>query len=369
MKKALLPIITFARIDIKRLFRDKVGIFFVFLFPLIFLFVFGGLFGGDDDVSFKIALLNNADSAIAEQFVQSAREAEMLEVEDAITTMEQARQKMSRGEIHATVVLPDSFGEVQEGSKQPSGQAEVFYDTNNEQAAQTLTSILNSMLGEVNKSFVDVSVPFRAAPVSTATEGLKRFDFTFAGLLGFTLLSLGIFGPTTVFPKLKERGVLRRYHTTTLKVWQYFVGNVLSNAAVGLMAAGLMLFVALTVFNLNMRGSYVHLAIVTVLGVVLMFGIGLAVGGWAKNENQAAPLSQIVSFPMMFLSGVFFPTFLMPEWLQAITRFIPLTPVVDSIRLVVTESKTVFDLGPQMAIIAVWILIVYIIAFKVFRWE
>lgn len=369
MKKALLPIITFARIDIKRLFRDKVGIFFVFLFPLIFLFVFGGLFGGEDETSFKIALLNNANTDSAKQFVENANQAEMLEVQSSITTLEQARQKMNRGEIHATIILPESFGTVQPGATQPSGKVEVLHDTNNAQAAQVLTSILNDMFQQVNKQFVDVRTPFTATAVSTASEGLRQFDFIFSGLLGFTLLSLGIFGPTTVFPKLKERGVLRRYHTTTLRVWQYFVANVLSNAAVGLMAAGLMLLVALTVFNLNMRGDYISLAVVTVIGVVLMFGIGLAVGGWAKNENQAAPLSQIISFPMMFLSGVFFPTFMMPEWLQSITRFIPLTPVIDSIRLIITESKTIFELGPQLGIMAAWIVVIYIVAFRVFRWE
>jgi ABC-2 type transport system permease protein len=101
----------------------------------------------------------------------------------------------------------------------------------------------------------------------------------------------------------------------------------------------------------------------------MLFGIGLALGGWAKNENQAAPLAQLVTLPMLFLSGVFFPTFLMPVWLQAVSRYIPLTPVVEGIRLVVTEGKTIFELGPQLAIIGVWTVVIYIIAFRVFRWE
>jgi ABC-2 type transport system permease protein len=204
---------------------------------------------------------------------------------------------------------------------------------------------------------------------STATKGLTRFDYTFSGLLGFTILSLGIFGPTSVFPRLKQKGVLRRYHTTTLKVWQYFTGNVISNAIVGLMAVALMFIAAVLIFDLNMRGDYVSLIIVSIMGVTMMFGIGLALGGWARTENQAAPLAQLVSFPMMFLSGVFFPTFLMPQLLQTITQFIPLTPVVDSFRYVITEGKTVFELGPQMLIIGGWTIIIYAIAFKFFRWE
>jgi ABC-2 type transport system permease protein len=101
----------------------------------------------------------------------------------------------------------------------------------------------------------------------------------------------------------------------------------------------------------------------------MLFGIGLAIGGWAKNENQAAPISQLVTLPMMFLSGVFFPTFLMPEFLQGITQFIPLTPVIDSIRLILTENASLFDLGPQLAIIVGWTVAIYLIAFRLFRWE
>jgi ABC-2 type transport system permease protein len=152
-------------------------------------------------------------------------------------------------------------------------------------------------------------------------------------------------------------------------VWQYFTGNVISNAIVGLLALVVMFTTAVLFFDLNMRGSYVNLAVIVLLGTVLLFGIGLALGGWAKNENQAAPLAQLVTLPMMFLSGVFFPTFLMPELLQNITKFIPLTPIVESVRMVITEGATLLDLGPQLAVMLGWLVIIYVIAFKVFRWE
>lgn len=368
LRKKFLPIITFVPIDVKRLFRDKVAIFFVFIFPMIFLFVFGGLFGGDNEVSFKVALINNSNSQIATEFEQLAKDSDVLQVDEKITTVEQAREKMNRSEVSALITLPENFGHVNSGDH-PSGELVVTYDQNNEQAGQTLKAVLDGIFQKTNEQFVDTSVPFTVKTESTATKGLTRFDYTFAGLLGFTLLSLGIFGPTTVFPRLKEKGVLRRYHTTTLKVWQYFTANVISNAFVGVLSVASMFIVAMIFFDLNMRGDYLSFIAVILLGATLLFGIGLAVGGWAKNENQAAPVSQLVSFPMMFLSGVFFPVFLMPEWLQNITRFIPLTPIIDSIRLVVTEGRTLFELGPQMLIIGVWIIVVYFIAFKVFRWE
>lgn len=367
-KKNILPITTYVRIDVKRLFRDKVAIFFVFGFPLLFLVIFGTIFGGDgSDISFRVGVLNESKSSFAQNFETQLADSEVFKVDDEVTTLAQAKEKMNRGQLDATIVLPAGFGD-QQGAH-PGGQATLLYSQSNEQAGQTLGTILEGMFKQVNEELAPSVEPFTVKAESTATKGLTRFDYTFSGILGFTLLSLGIFGPTTVFPRLKQRGVLRRYHMTTIKVWQYFTGNVISNSIIGLIAVAIMFAVALLFFDLKMRGDYFNLAAIIVLGTILLFGIGLAIGGWAKNENQAAPLSQVIVLPMMFLSGVFFPTFLMPEFLQHITKFIPLTPIVDSVRLIITEGATLLSLGPQLAIILGWIVIVYILAFKLFRWE
>lgn len=369
MKKKFLPVITFARVDIKRLFRDKVAIFFVFIFPLIFLAIFGSIFSGDNTISFKVAIINQSQTEFSKKFVDELSKNDIFNVDTTITDITMANQKMNRGSLDATIILPASFGDVAQGATYPSGQVQIKYDQNSEQAARTLGTIMESVLSDVNAQFVEVKTPFTVALESTATKGLTQFDYTFSGLLGFTLLSLGVFGPTSVFPRLKTRGVLRRYHTTTLKVWQYFTGNVLSNGFTGILSVALMFTTAVLFFDLTMKGNYLTLIFMTIIGATLMFGIGLAIGGWAKNENQAAPLSQLVALPMMFLSGVFFPTFLMPQFLQNITQFIPLTPIIDSFRYIITEGKTLLDLGPQLLVIGVWLVVVYFLAFKFFRWE
>lgn len=171
------------------------------------------------------------------------------------------------------------------------------------------------------------------------------------------------------FPELKKMGILRRLHTTPIRVWQYFLSAMLSNAVTGLLSIGLMLVVALTVFDLKVVGSFLSFIPFLVLGILTILGIGLALGGWAKNERQVAPLGNIITFPMMFLSGTFFPRFLMPEWLQGVTAYIPLTPVIDGTRMILAEGKTLFDLGPQIGLMAAWAVVIYLIAFRVFRWE
>ena len=363
-------VVTFALIDIKRTFRDKTGLFFIFVFPLIFLFVFGGIFGGSNDIQFKVALINQADNEFTTTFVKSLQEGKIIQPE-LEENQERAQERLKRGEVDAIVKLPESFGETEPGQQFPSGQAEIIVDQNQQQAGQTLGSVLDGVFTEINKDITSTAPPFSVNVSTTAEPGMTQFDYTFAGLLGFTLLSLGIFGPTSVFPRMKQQGIMRRYHTTTLRVWQFFTANVLSQMFVGVLSVAIMFAVALTVpmFDLNMRGDYLSLLVIVLLGTATMFGIGLAVGGWAKNENQAAPLGNIISFPMMFLSGTFFPRFLMPEWLQNISALLPLTPINDAIRLIITEGQTIFELGPQLAMTVGWMVVIYIIAFRVFRWE
>jgi ABC-2 type transport system permease protein len=369
LKKELYTIWVFAKIETLRTFRDKVALFFTFIFPLIFLFIFGGIFGGNNSVSFKVAVLDQSDGRFSSELISKLKDGGVLKVDEEVKSLGQANEKMQRSELDAVLNVPENFGAVAQNQTTPSGQLEVVFNQNNEQAATTLSSILNNALTQINKNFVNVDAPFTVKTTSTALESQRRFDYTFAGLVGFSILGLGIFGPTTVFPQMKQKGVLKRYSTTTLKVRQFFIANALSSSVIGIISVAVLFVAAKIFFDLNMNGDYLSLAAIVVMGTIALFGIGLAVGGWAKNENQAAPLAQIVVFPMMFLSGVFFPRFAMPEILQKISAFFPLTPVVDGVRLVVTEGKTILDLGPQVGLLAVWIVIIYFIAFKAFRWE
>ena len=365
----LRTIYTFALIDIKRSFRDKTALFFIFVFPLIFLFVFGGIFGGSSDVSFNVALINKADNEFTTEFLKNAQKDDLIKVNKDVKTEADAQEKMKRGEIDAIIKLPASFGELQSGNQYPSGQAEVIVDQNSAQAGTTLKSIFDSIFTQINKDITKAPSPFTAKLTVSKQQGLNQFDYTFSGLLGFSILSLGIFGPTSVFPRMKQQGIMRRYHTTTLRVWQFFTANVISQMFVGVLSVALMFAVALTVFDLNMRGDYFTLLVVVLLGTATMFGVGLAVGGWAKNENQAAPLANLITFPMMFLSGTFFPRFLMPDWLQTISGLLPLTPIVDALRFVVTEGHNLLEIGPELGLTLLWLVVIYVIAFRVFRWE
>jgi ABC-2 type transport system permease protein len=367
--RALFTVQVFARLNTRRFFRDRLALFFGILFPLIFLFVFGGTSSGGSGTSFKVAFLNESSTPVAQAYAKQAANTKLLKIDSRVLTLAQAKEKMTRSQLDATIVLPPSFGQVQPGQNYPSGKAQVIYTSNNEQAGQALTSILDSQFKQFNGKYVAAITPFSVESVKTTNKSLSRFDYTFAGLLGFSIIGLGIFGPVNVFPELKKQGILRRLHTTPLRVWQYFTSTMISQAIIGLVSLSIMFAVAIAVFHLHVVGSWLLIAFWLILSIVMILGIGLSIGGWAKNERQAAPLANIVVFPMLFLSGTFFPRFLMPEWLQGVTNYLPLTPVIDGIRLITTEGKGLLELGPQLGLMAGWLIVIYIVAFRVFRWE
>lgn len=369
LKKQFFTVGVFAKSSTRRFFRDRVALFFTVVFPLIFLFVFGSLNSGSGNVSFNVAIINNSDSQFATDFVQKSEDSGILKVNKNVTSLDQAKEKMSRSEIDATIILPQNFGDVQNGQNYPSGEAEVVYTQNNQSSASALTSVLNTQFKEINSGLVITVTPFTVKNTQLNERSLSAFDYTFAGLLGFSLIGLGIFGPVNVFPELKKMGILRRLSTTPLKVWQYFLATVIGQAAIGIVSFATLFIVAIVVFDLNVVGNWFELIAFLLLGMVTILGIGLALGGWAKNERQAAPLSNIIVFPLLFLSGTFFPRFLMPEWLQNISAFLPLTPIIDGIRLIATEGKHFIDILPQIGLTAIWLVVIYIIAFRVFRWE
>lgn len=369
LKQKLNTVWVFFAINIKRLFRDRLALFFTFLFPLIFLFVFGGLNSGNKTVSFKIAVINESKAQFSNYFIDELAKAKPFKIDKDVTTFAQANEKMGRGELDATIELPASFGKTLPGQGHPTGQAIVHYTQNNQSAATTLVNVLQAQLQAINVHLVHTDTPLSVVAKQNNERSLSQFDYTFTGLLGFAILGAGIFGPINVFPELKKMGILRRLHTTPLRVWQYFLSIMFGNAVSGLMSLAVMFAVAITVFNLKVVGNYFELALFLIFSIIVILGIGLAVGGWAKNERQAAPLANIIVFPMMFLSGTFFPRFVMPEWLQNITTFMPLTPVIDGARLIATEGQHLWQLGSQLGIMAAWLVIVYFVAFRVFRWE
>ncbi len=369
IKQQLWTVLVFTKLSTKRFFRDRLAQFFGILFPLIFLVVFGSLSSGSGEVSFDVAVINKSQSEFSRSFVKQLEKGKVFKIDKESSTLPSAKDKMSKNQIDGIIVLPPDFGEKQTGQSYASGDAELLYSQSSSGTGQTLTSVLQGTFKALNERSEVPEPPFTVVGKELNEKSLSAFDYTFAGLLGFSIIGLGVFGPMNVFPELKKQGILRRLRTTPLKTWQYFLATMFSQAATGLISIAIQFAVAIKFFHLHVTGNYLEIVAFTVLCIFMILGLGLSIGGWAKNERQAAPLGNIIVFPMLFLSGTFFPRFLMPEWLQHATTFLPLTPVIDGLRLLTTEGQHLIDIGPQIGLVAVWMIVIYAIAFRVFKWE
>jgi ABC-2 type transport system permease protein len=355
MMQQLRTVLIFTKLGTRRFFRDKVALFFGILFPLLIL---------------VIAVINNSQSSFSRQYVAELQHIKTFKINTRATTLETAKDKLSKNQLDGIIVLPSDFGTATAKTQQPSGRVQVLYTQSSTGTGQTLSTVLQGTLAGVNKQYVGtIAQPFSVSGVVLNERQLSSFDYAFAGLLGFSIVGLGIFGPINVFPELKKQGILRRLHTTPLRVWQYFLSTMFTQAIAGIVSVAVQFAVAISVFKLHVVGNYLEILIFVILSVFLILGIGLAIGGWAKSARQSAPLGNFIAFPMFFLSGTFVPRFLLPDFLQTITNYIPLTPVVDGLRILITEGGHLSALGPQLAVMAGWFVVIYATAFRIFRWE
>lgn len=367
----------------KRFMRDGTSLFFTFLFPLIFLLVFGAIFN-NQTTSFDVAIINHSKSEFAKQFVEQAKANKdtTLKVKD-VKDMQEAREKLKHSELSGIIELPADFGTVTpaqagapgQGSAagqtqaRPSGTLRVLYAKGSEQSGNTLTAIMGQIIDGINKGMGQPEPPLKVAGQAVGDEQLKTFDYTFTGLLAFSLLSMGIFGLANQMPTEKQKGSYRRLRASPFTAGQLILAMGIHYTIVSLLSAAMMLVVGMSVFHFTMRGDWLLAVPFITLAALLMVGFGLLIGGWAKNENQSAPLGNLVAFPMMFLSGTFFPSFMFPEWLRTLSQFIPMTPVTDGLRLIMTEHASLGEVLPYAGAISLWMLVVYVAAIKLFRWE
>lgn len=353
---------------LKSFSRDKMGLFFTFLFPLIFLMVFGTIFN-KQSLSLRVAIINHSQTEFSKAFVENAKKDEsgLLKIQD-VNGLDEAKEKMKRSQLDGVIELPEDFGKVGNNGM-PQGTINTLHAKGSDQAGTALSGIMTQIADMMNKHMGRPDAPIKVASIAIGDEALSNFDYTFTGLLAFSLMSMGIFGLANQMPTEKQKGSYRRLRASPFTSGQLILANMIVFTMISLLSAASMLLVGHLVFHFQMRGDWLTFSVFLAMAAAMMVSIGLLVGSWAKNERQSAPLSNLVSFPMMFLSGAFIPSFLFPEWLKNASQFIPMTPVVDGLRLIMTENASLITVGGQALAVLGITLAVYFISTRVFRWE
>ena len=249
MKRYFTTVFQLAFVLTRRFMRDPVALFFTFLFPLLFLVVFGFLFRSSD-VSFDVVVINHSKTQFAKQFISQTAKSDIFKIKKDVRDVNTAKERMGRGEVDSIIELPKTFGALNSQGV-PSGDVVIYYDRAEQQTGQTVANVMQGVLDGINKELTKTGDPLNVKQKPTNTSSLSQFDYIFSGLLGFSILSLGIFGLANNFPADKKTGALRRLRATPLKASQLILATLIEYTVVGLLSLAVMFIVALLFFRLQ----------------------------------------------------------------------------------------------------------------------
>ena len=181
--------------------------------------------------------------------------------------------------------------------------------------------------------------------------------------------SAPLFSVAFVFVDLKKRGILRRLRVTPINPNDFIIAQVITRLLVLLMQIVVLVATGVLFFHLNFSGNLTDMFLIGLVGAIVFLAIGFAIAGISKSEEQVAPLANIVTLPMLLLSGVFFSRSNLPGFVHAITDYFPLTFLADGLRSIAIDGAKLQQLGPQLAGLGVWAVFSCILAVRLFRWE
>jgi ABC-2 type transport system permease protein len=351
--------------SVKMFVRNRAALFFSLVVPLLIMLIFGVLdFGGTTRLS--LGLVDEANDEASITLGQTLAAQPVFELERG----ERDAELAELGEGHRDLVLIIPAGFELRPANDPDAQLVAYANAARPQQAQTGGLLLNALVSQL---MLEAGQPGQSGgPVVEVDElpgrDLGYIDFLVPGMLALTVMQLGLFSVAFGFVNLKRTGALRRLFATPTSPAYFLGAQVTSRLLIGILQVLILLGVGLW-FGLQLVGSVALLLAVSVVGSIIFLAMGFAIAGWAKNEDQAAPVANLLSLPMTFLSGVFFPRDAMPDLLKGITEFLPLTYLSDALRRIANDGAGVVDIGGDLLGLAVWAVIAFVVAVRLFSWE
>ena len=344
---------------IKMWSRDRASLFWTFFLPLVIMVIFGLLnFGELGKVD--LGIVDNAGNGASEKLVDGLSELDALRISAGDEGLERAA--LADGRRDLVVILPADFG-------QPGGTVTALYHQGRASESQVGLGIMRSAIAELNFAITGAARVVTLDEQAVAARNLGYIDFLMPGVIGMSIMQLGLFSVAFSFVTMKREGVLRRLLATPLNPATLLVAQVVTRLIVVIVQTLILAGVAIFLFGAEFAGNFFAVLLAAALGGAVFLALGFAVSGWARSEQQAAPLANVVSLPMMFLSGVFFSRDVLPEILQRITDYLPLTYLVEAIRGMTVQGDSIVAQWPNFLGMAVWLVVAFIIANRTFRWE
>ena len=353
--------------NIKEFVRDRAALFWTFAFPIVFIVMFGAIFSGSGSHTYNVGLVNQDDGPVGAQLAdifQHKISVFNTRSGDYASDMSALKQ----GNLDLVIVLPAGLSRMVASGH--TAQVQMYYDPSKDAAtAQIEQTIVAQTLNVYNRSVAKTAPALALNTNSITSHALSNIDFLMPGILAMSLMQLGLFATATPLVSLREEGVLRRLGATPLPRWQLISGQLLLRLTIGLTQAVLIIGISVAMFHVHIQGNYLALAGLTILGALTFIGMGYLIAAIARTVESASGISSAINFPMMFLSGVFFPVALLPAFLAPVVKAMPLTYLADAFRQITVGSTPEFPMWIDIAVLGVWALVCGVLAARFFRWE
>ena len=341
------PLVELTFMRVREFMREKEAVFWVFIFPVLMTFALG------------IAFRNTApDKAL-------------VAIESGTEKVSETANVLSRSpEISATVMSPDEAAQALRSGKvsivvKPVNDSFEYHFDPTRPESRTARLLVDDVL-QRGKGRTDV---VHAGEQQVTEPGARYVDFLVPGLIGMNLMGSGLWGLGFTVVIARSRKLLKRFAATPMRRSHYLLSFILSRLVFLVLEVAAVVVFAWLVFGFAVRGSWLSVTFITLLGGFTFSGIGLLVAARPRTIEGVSGLMNFIMLPMWLLSGTFFSSERFPQILQPFIKALPLTALNTVLRALMNEGATLSSNWMQISILLAWLVISFVVALKIFRWQ
>jgi ABC-2 type transport system permease protein len=343
--------------------RNRIGLFFSLIFPVILILIFGAIFSGGSNGTITVYVQNQDGGQISTSFVDALNSTGTLNVQ-LVDASENFTRYLADHSSSDGIVIPANFS-LNYMAGTPVNVT--VYGNPSQSSSAIVSGTVTGVTNGFNLQRFGGSPVIGISQTTVTTQATEYIDFLIPGLVGFSILVSPMFSLVNISSEYKKIKLFKQLSLTPLTKMEWLASKVLWY--IFLSVASFLLMVAVGVFAFDAHVALtLWLLPFLVLGPMLFASLGMLVGTLTKSVETAGVVGNIITFPMMFLSGTFFPISLMPQYLQSFAHVLPLFYVIEGLNAVMIYGNYAQALV-DIAVVAVITLIVFVAAAKLFKWR
>lgn len=351
-------------------YREKTTMFFTLAFPIILILLFGTIFMSQDNVNFHLCVQDLDQSKASKDSIEALEtngKFKITKVDPGLDAVQYVRDT----KVTLVMVIPKGMELALQRRKffsdyQASATITYVYDPSSSSVA-TKMDILNGVLAGINQQLSGIPPFLKPVTKSILIKKYRFIEYFIPGIIAMAVMTLSLFGSVNSNTELRQKGIIRKLSTTPITRGEWVLSDILYQFTIAVVSTTVMLLVSYIVFDVNLHIN-VWLPLFVALDVFAFVGIGMVLTRFVKEAQSAAAAANAISFPMMFLSGSFFPIELMPGFLQTVAKTLPLYYVNEGLRAAMIFEDNASALH-SAAIIGVFATVVFILGVLSTKWE